>query len=131
MALNKVIATDLDGTLFYPRKRIRMISKDNRAFINKFMDDGGKLLLVSGRNRYFGEKVAQNLHRPVDVVGCNGAFVLSDGKLAKESFFNKDSLKKILNETCREYKIPLVMLFTKRHTTVINNLGVNWLSGLC
>jgi Cof subfamily protein (haloacid dehalogenase superfamily) len=116
MALNKVIATDLDGTLFYPRKRIRMISKDNRSFINKFMDDGGKILLVSGRNRYFGEKVAQNLHRQVDVVGCNGSFIVSDGQLVKESFFNKSSLKKILNETCREYKIPLVMLFTKSIT---------------
>ncbi len=131
MALDKVIATDLDGTLFYPRKRIRMIGNDNRAFINKFMDDGGKLLLVSGRNRYFGEKVAQNLHRQLDVVGCNGSFVLSDGKLAKESFFNKGSLKKILNETCREYNIPLVMLFTKRHNLVIPHTGVSWFSGLC
>jgi hydroxymethylpyrimidine pyrophosphatase-like HAD family hydrolase len=50
-----------------------------------------KSLLVSGRNRYFGEKVAQNLHRQVDVVGCNGSFVLDDGHLVKESFFNKDS----------------------------------------
>jgi Cof subfamily protein (haloacid dehalogenase superfamily) len=131
MALDKVIATDLDGTLFYPRKRIRMISNDNRSFINKFMDDGGKLLLVSGRNRYFGEKVAQNLHRPVDVVGCNGSFVLSDGKLAKESFFNKDLLKKILTETCREYKIPLVMLFTKKNNLVIPRTGVSWFVGLC
>jgi Cof subfamily protein (haloacid dehalogenase superfamily) len=131
MALNKVIATDLDGTLFYPRKRIRMISKDNCAFINKFMDDGGKILLVSGRNRYFGEKVAQNLHRQVDVVGCNGSFILDDGHLIKESFFNKDSLRKILNETCREYKIPIVMLFTKRHNLVIPRSGVGWFTGLC
>jgi len=131
MALDKVIATDLDGTLFYPRKRIRMISKDNRAFIDKFMDDGGKILLVSGRNRYFGEKVAQNLHRQVDVVGCNGSFVLDGGRLIKESFFNKDALRKILNETCREYKIPIVMLFTKRHNLVIPHSGVGWLTGLC
>src|SRR5574344_449686 len=115
MALNKVIATDLDGTLFYPRKRIRMISSDNRSFINKFMDDGGRLLLVSGRNRYFGEKVGKNLKRQVDVVGCNGAFVLSHGQMVKESYFDKDCLKTILKETRREYKIPLVMLFTKNH----------------
>lgn len=131
MALNKVIATDLDGTLFYPRKRIRMISQDNRAFINKFMDDGGKILLVSGRNRYFGEKVGQNLHRPVDVVGCNGSFILSNGQLVKESFFNPSNLKKILTETCREYKITLVMLFTKKHNLVIPHTGVGWFTGLC
>jgi Cof subfamily protein (haloacid dehalogenase superfamily) len=130
MSLNKVIATDLDGTLFYPRKRIRMISKDNRAFIGRFMDDGGRLLIVSGRNRYFGEKVAQNLHREIDVVGCNGSFIMSNGKVIKESFFDKESLKKILTETRREYKIPLVLLFTKTHNLVIQRSGIGWLTGL-
>ncbi len=130
MALNKVIATDLDGTLFYPRKRIRMISADNRSFINKFMDDGGRLLIVSGRNRYFGEKVGFNLHRKVDVVGCNGAFVLSNSELVKETFFNKESLKKLLNEVQREYKIPLVLLFTKHRNIVIPKTGVGSITGL-
>jgi Cof subfamily protein (haloacid dehalogenase superfamily) len=126
MALKKVIATDLDGTLFYPRKRIRMISADNRQFINKFMDDGGRLLIVSGRNRFFGEKVGANLHRQVDVVGCNGAFVLSNDVLVKESFFDKETLKQILKEVQREYHIPLIMLFTKHRNIVIPKTGVNW-----
>jgi len=130
MALSKVIATDLDGTLFYPRKRVRMISADNRVFIEKFMDDGGKILLVSGRNRYFGEKVADNLKRSVDVVGCNGAFVLSNGALIKESFFEKETLKKIINEATREYRLPMILLFTKHRNLVIPRTGVGWLKGL-
>lgn len=130
MALSKVIATDLDGTLFYPRKRIRMISADNRSFIEKFMDDGGKILLVSGRNRYFGEKVAANLKRSVDVVGCNGSFILSNGTLIKESFFEKETLKKIINEVTREYSLPMVLLFTKHRNLVIPRTGVGWLTGL-
>lgn len=130
MALSKVIATDLDGTLFYPRKRVRMISSDNRVFIEKFMDDGGRLLIVSGRNRFFGEKVGLNLHRDVDIVGCNGSFVLCNGALVKESFFDKECLKKILNEVNREYELPLVMLFTKHRNIVIPRSGVGCLTGL-
>jgi Cof subfamily protein (haloacid dehalogenase superfamily) len=130
MGLKKVIATDLDGTLFYPRKRIRMIGKDNRQFIEKFMDDGGRLLLVSGRNRYFGEKVGANLKRNVDVVGCNGTFVLSNGALIKETFFAKESLKTILKEAQREYALPMVMLFTKHRNIVIPRSGIGRMAGL-
>jgi HAD superfamily hydrolase (TIGR01484 family) len=130
MSLNKVIATDLDGTLFYPRKRILMISSDNRAFLNRFLDDGGRLLLVSGRNRYFGEKVGSFLHREIDVVGCSGSFVLSGGEIIKETFFAKDVLKKMLAEIRREYKIPLVILFTKHRNLVIPRTGVGQATGL-
>ena len=55
----KLIATDLDGTLFYPKKRSHMVTKENRAFIHRFVGDGGRILLVTGRNAYFGEKVVE------------------------------------------------------------------------
>ena len=31
----KLIATDLDGTLFYPKKRITVLSKENRKFLKR------------------------------------------------------------------------------------------------
>lgn len=125
MANGKIIATDLDGTLFYPRKRISMIGKKNRKFINRFLDDGGRLLLVSGRNRYFAEKVGRNLERPdeIDVVGCNGSFIISNGQLIKESFFKEEFIKGLLNDVVREFKIPLVILFTKHRNMVISKTG--------
>lgn len=53
----KILATDLDGTLFYPKRRITMISKRNLKFIRDFVDNGNKLLIVSGRNVKFAKKV--------------------------------------------------------------------------
>lgn len=131
MVNGKVIAVDLDGTLFYPPKRIRMISGGNRAFIYRFMDDGGKLLLVSGRNLYTPEKVASVLGRELDVVGCNGAFVISGGHYVKEAFLDRAFVKTMLKEVGREFHIPLTMLFTKHRNIVMPVTGVSRFTGMC
>lgn len=130
MGTNKIIATDLDGTLFYPKKRVKMISNESDEFIQRFMDDGGRLLLVSGRNRFFAEKVAERLNRPVDIVGCNGAFVISDGKLIKENFFDVEELSRLLKEAPRDFDIPLIILFTKDRNMVIPRTQVSRSTGL-
>ena len=46
----KLIATDLDGTLFYPKKRIKMISKKNLRFLRDRIDKENHIVIVSGRN---------------------------------------------------------------------------------
>jgi Cof subfamily protein (haloacid dehalogenase superfamily) len=125
MKTNKVIATDLDGTLFYPRKRVKMISKENRAFINRFLADGGRLLIVSSRNRYFSDKVSENLGHPIDTVGCNGAFVVSNGEVIKETYFQPGLIRKILSEMRREWHLPLVILDSKHRNMVLTQTGVS------
>ena len=82
-AQGKVIATDLDGTLFYPKKRFRMINSGNKIFLRKFIDQGGKVVLVSGRNVNYLEKTKRRLKRPVDFAGCNGAFIKVDDTFIK------------------------------------------------
>lgn len=129
MATNKVIATDLDGTLFYPRKRFKMISNETKEFCLRFLNDGGRLLLVSGRNRNYGEKVCRALGRELDMVMCNGALVVSNGHVIKESTFDKDLLKKMLSEICSSYRIPVVILFTKHRNMVTTNAGMSLLTG--
>ena len=49
--MGKVIATDLDGTLFYPKRRVRMIKSKSLKFLRRHIDNGGRLVLVSGRKR--------------------------------------------------------------------------------
>jgi Cof subfamily protein (haloacid dehalogenase superfamily) len=120
MSVDKVIATDLDGTLFYPKKRFSMIPKMSRRFLERFTDDGGRLVIVSGRGRYFGEKVANNLERKVDVIGCNGAFVMVNGEMVKETFFPTESLKKMISEVRREFKMMFISLFCKHRNFVID-----------
>ena len=92
----KLVAIDLDGTLFFPKKRVFMMTKKNRRFLQKFVDNGGRLAIVSGSNRYFAEKLQKNLKRRVDVLGCNSSFIEVDGKTLSAS--SKRNTQAILEE---------------------------------
>ena len=54
-----VIATDLDGTLFYPKRPLHIIAKRNRVFLNRFTNDGGLLVLSTSRCKFFAVKTVQ------------------------------------------------------------------------
>ena len=45
----KVLATDLDGTLFYPKRKISLISGKNKKFLRKFVKEGKKVILVTAK----------------------------------------------------------------------------------
>lgn len=101
--MGKVIATDLDGTLLYPKKRLRMISSKTLKFIRRFIDDGGKVVLVSGRNSAYLKKVQQKIDRPCDMIGCNSSFIIADEKYIKRVFFNSVRLLEIIDDIERTY----------------------------
>ena len=81
----RVIACDLDGTLFYPKKRLTMIPRENERFVERFLGDGGHFLLVTGRTRLYAEKLGRKLGRELDCVGCNGAFVVAGAVSSRTS----------------------------------------------
>lgn len=114
----KLIATDLDGTLFYPKKRSHMVTKENRAFINRFCGDGGRILLVTGRNSYFGEKVGTKIGMNFDYIACNGALVVSGGKTIFEKHVNNEEARKIVEDLQNIHEAKLIFLFTKDHNMV-------------
>ena len=109
----KIIATDLDGTLFYPKKRIRMISPKSVKFIRRFIDDGNRVALVSGRNLNYCFKVQRKINRNVDFLGCNSSFVYIDGKMVKESYFDNDLITRIVKEIAEENQLAAVMVMTR------------------
>ena len=100
--MGKLIATDLDGTLFYPKKRVRMISSKSLKFIRNHIDNGGRLVLVSGRNEEFSKKVVKKIDRPVDVIGCNASFIKVGDKMISETKFDvkkvNDMLDKLIDD---------------------------------
>jgi Cof subfamily protein (haloacid dehalogenase superfamily) len=122
---NQVICTDLDGTLFYPKHRIRLLSNRNRKFLKKFFSDGGRLLLVSSRSSYMSHKVAVTLKRPLDAVCCNGSFVVCGDKIIKETFFDTVYLKKILADMRQNYDPPLILLTSKARNLVMTRTNVS------
>ncbi|MCQ2795271.1 MAG: HAD family hydrolase [Bacilli bacterium] len=118
-AQGKVIATDLDGTLFYPKRRFRMIETGNRLFLRKFIDQGGRVVLVSGRNLRYLEKVKKRLKRPVDAIGCNGAFIKVDNQFIKKSHMNNQRLLKVLDDMYKRYKISGIFIMSEEHNFIV------------
>ena len=59
--MEKIIATDLDGTLFYPKDTKEMISKPNLFFLQNFIDNGGKTILISGRSHLYCQKTVKKI----------------------------------------------------------------------
>ena len=52
----RAIATDLDGTLFYPKRRFRLISTANRQFIKNASAEGKEIILVMVLELFIVEK---------------------------------------------------------------------------
>lgn len=116
--MNKIIATDLDGTLFYPKARIRLIKRKSVNFIRRYIDNGGRFAVVSGRNEYFGRKVQKRINRPIDIIGCNGSFIISDGIKIKEDFFDNDRLKVLVDYIVKTYQPLCVFFMSEKYNLV-------------
>ena len=72
----KLLATDLDGTLFYPKHRIRGLSSDNKKFLLSLLDFNTDIILASGRNNGMHKRLEQHLKREVYFLGCNGGYYI-------------------------------------------------------
>lgn len=109
----KYIATDLDGTLFYPRDRKNMIRKENLFFVQSFIDNGGKLIIVTGRSIEFGKKVVELIGRDCPIVCYNGGVIFDKGKVIKSQSISKDNALEIIDEMNKSYKLPAVFVMTE------------------
>lgn len=77
----KFIATDLDGTLFYPKRRIKLLTKKNRDFIKQYINAGNEVALVSGRNYFISKRIQRKIKSSIDMVACNGSVVYRGNNL--------------------------------------------------
>ena len=82
--MRKVLATDLDGTLFYPKRKITLIAKKNYQMLERHLSNQGKVVIVTGRNVPFSKKVAQKLKHNIDIIACSGSYVEASGHVLKD-----------------------------------------------
>ena len=61
--MNKLLATDLDGTLFYPKEKKRMIEDSNLKVLRDFADEGNEVVIISGRSLNYCLKVKKRVNR--------------------------------------------------------------------
>lgn len=107
----KLIATDLDGTLFYPKRHMTLTTKANKEFLRDFYKAGGKVVLVTGRSFHIASKVEKKTGVPISIIGCNGAFVYEDGKFIIENPLDNNELINLYNELKNKYGIGVWMVF--------------------
>jgi Cof subfamily protein (haloacid dehalogenase superfamily) len=110
----KAIATDLDGTLFYPKEKKKMICEANLFLLQQFADKGGKICLVSGRSIEYGKKVINKINRDCTVIGFNGSVIYSGGKIVFEEKIKNEEAKEIINNCYETFKNIGVMIMTDK-----------------
>ncbi len=128
--MRKVLATDLDGTLFYPKKRICLIDKKNLRVIRNHLQNDGHVILVTGRNYPFIKKVIEKIGYPVDVIACNGAYVKASDTLLKESIISKEHSLALFDLILTQMDDLVLSLFGKDGSMVMFRHGVSFFKNL-
>lgn len=124
----KAIATDLDGTLFYPRKKVRLISNANKQFIQNVLKEGKEVILVTGRNYSIANKVEQaiGMTKSISIVACNGAVIMHQGEMLKEDYISgKEALELYYEIYDKHPDIKTWMFFTSEQFMIVEPSGLN------
>ena len=119
----KILATDLDGTLFYPSKIKTAIPKKNIKFLRKWIDAGNRVVLVTSRGKEFTDGLKKEIQRPVDVLNCTGAQIFSNKKIIREISIPNESLKNILDELDKDFAPLAYLMTTDKYTCLIKDNG--------
>ena len=107
----KVLANDLDGTLFYPKATSRIIPKKNLLFLRKWIAEGNRVVMVSSRSCAFEQRLRKRFDFPFDFIGADGAFADIEGQRVYEKAFDPEKLRSLLFEIERNYS-PAMMILT-------------------
>ena len=117
----KLLAIDLDGTLFYPKRIKRCICKKNVLFLRKWIDAGNKLVLVTSRSTQFTAKLKDEIARPVDFINCCSSQIIADDKMVFEKAMPREKLKKILAHIEKNYEPIALLMTSENHPCIIKS----------
>jgi Cof subfamily protein (haloacid dehalogenase superfamily) len=128
LSMIKLLATDLDGTLFYPKRKLTLMTKSNIEFLKAFSKAGGKLVLVTGRSRRVSMRVKKKTGIDISVLGCNGSFIYKDDKFVKSTPIPKEYLLDIYMNLKANYNLFAIFLFDQEDSIKISPIGANKLT---
>jgi Cof subfamily protein (haloacid dehalogenase superfamily) len=111
-SMTRTIATDLDGTLFYPERKLRLLNSKNRKFLKKLVNSDVEIVLVTGRNRSIAEKIEKRIKskRKLSMIGCSCAFIVHDGELIIENALDKKEIPDLIKEFDKDKNIVSIVL---------------------
>ena len=119
----KVLACDLDGTLFYPRQLTRCISKRNVKFLRRWIDAGNRVVLISSRSQEFLTKLEKEIDRPFDTMSCSSSKISINGKLVRDLYMKNEEIKTIVSKIDTKYEPRGILLTAEGHPCVIYDPG--------
>ena len=122
----KVLVTDLDGTLFFPKRHLAMIPKKNVEFLRKWVAAGNRLVLNSSRGEYYAKKIYDRFGIPFDFIGCDGTYVRINGEVVKEATFEPEPFKKLLAVLKRDFR-PSVSIGSSKDYPILQSKAHNTL----
>lgn len=101
----KLIATDLDGTLFYPKRRIALMTRKNKRFLIDYHKAGGEIVLVTGRSLRISKKVDKKLGFHIPLIGCGGSFIYQNGEFIQSHPIDRETMMDLFITFRRELGI--------------------------
>lgn len=128
MGLNmiKVLATDLDGTLYYPKRKKTGFTKKNKKFLQEFLKNGNRVILVSGRNYHTCKKLSDILGYKLDMVGCNGSVVMKDNEFVFDDPMDLEEIKEFLKDNFYSDKVVAWTFFSDKYPMIMVPVRMNF-----
>lgn len=105
----KYLATDLDGTLLFPKSKDTYVCDNNKEILKLF--NKNNILIVSGRNPKFIKKVCEELDIKESFVASNGASIYLNGKEIFLSCIKTSIVNKLINFVKNKYVDYTIVLF--------------------
>ena len=115
----KLLAIDLDGTLFYPKRIKKCICKKNVLFLRNWIDAGNKVVLVTSRSTQFTAKLKDEIQRPVDFINCCSSQIIADDKMVYDKWMPNKQLKKVLKRVEETYEPIALLMTSENHPCII------------
>ncbi|MCL2540066.1 MAG: Cof-type HAD-IIB family hydrolase [Firmicutes bacterium] len=116
------LVTDLDGTMLYPIAKWRIVPPKTEAFLKRFTAGGGRLVLCTGRDLHFTEKVARIAGVPADFIATNGTVIKTGGKIIHNEYIPRHTIEELERKTLQ---IAPEVVFCLRHTGKRAHLVLN------
>lgn len=121
----KLLATDLDGTLMYPKKFSRCIPKKNVKFLRKWVDSGNKLVLITSRGPAYMERLKKEIDRDFDYITYTSSYIVANGEVIRDKSIPYKTAKRLLDKIYERFHPNAYLMDAKGYPTAIrNNNGV-------
>jgi Cof subfamily protein (haloacid dehalogenase superfamily) len=122
----KLIAIDLDGTLFYPKKRIKLVSKENIKFLKWAKSNGHEVVFVTSRNRQFVEKVLKEIDLDIDFVCQNGCVVVHQHQVIVDELMAKEDVQLVTKFIQDRHQRYMFSIDTKEASNLVFSSAYIW-----